>query len=166
MLQPILYSHNLMDMQVYNIVCPNFWTWRGRATKQTVLDYNMKTGHWFNIFLQNTEWAILTGSKGDSEWQDRFLGLIKDHKSPGSSLQRLPVWQGSTWVARKKAFNSIIKNWQHHRHTFILANFQLAEQLYRVWNKRAQRSLQWWLKKRNAKMTQKYCLLYLVQCWA
>lgn len=165
-LQPILYSHCLMDMQVYNTTCPNFWTWGGRAMKQPVLGYEMKTGQWFNIFLQSTGWATLTGSKGNSKWQDRFLGMIKDHKSTGSSLQRLPVWKRNTWVARK--------NIQQHNqnlatslcHTFILANFQLAEQLYRVWNKRAQSSLHWWLKKKNAKMTQKYCLLHLVQCWA
>lgn len=137
-LQPILHSHNFMDMQVHNSLCPDFLMWQGRATKQLCYGYEMKRGRWFSILWQSAGWAIPVGSQdNDDQSQGRFLGFIKDCKSSGSSLQRLSVWKGTPAWLRKIIQQYYKKSETFIGHTFMLADLQLAEQLYRIWNKRA-----------------------------
>lgn len=77
------------------------------------------------------------GSQDDSKSQDRFLGLIKDCKSSGSSLQMLPVLNRKPGWLRKSIQQYYKKLATFLGHPFILADLPLAEQLYRILNKRA-----------------------------
>lgn len=127
----------------------------------------MKKGLRFNILWQSAGWSNLMGNQDDGKSQDRFLGLIKDCKSSGSSLQRLPVLKGNTWMAEKKHSTVLLKNQQHFWVTnsyWLISSWQSNSIASEA--REHQSSLHKSLKQRNGKMTQKHCLLHSVQCWA
>lgn len=84
--------------------------------------YEMKIGQWFNVLWQSGGWATLIGSQEDGKSQAITLALMKDCKSSGSFLQRVPLWKGTSWMAKKKQTKKQTKTFQQYYH--IIKNQQ------------------------------------------